>query len=170
MANKLVAACPDNCSFHEDKIGKDVAEALLSLRQEGYGGPRFTAAASRLLGRKVPATNVQRHLKHYREVDENPPEIVEDGRKIGDLEILDTIIASGARNSRNWKPTIKDTLDAMKLKLQITGNSAFEDMLAAMEAGLDLAEGGEDEDEEPPENPAALGTPDEAPSGDDSEE
>lgn len=162
----LVIACPPECSLHPDKIGEDQAQALLSIRASGVGIRRFMTQGATVLGREIAFATAQRHVKHYREaykedeIAEAPPE-----KKVGDLEILDAIIAAGARNSKNWKPSIKDTLDAMKLKLQITGNSAFEDMLAAMEAGLDLADGVD----ELPENPAALGTPDET-DGDGSEE
>lgn len=154
----LVIACPAECSLHPDKIGQAQAEALMSIRASGAGIRKFMTQGATIVGRELAFATVQRHVKHYRlavpedEIVDAPPD-----KKVGDLEILDAIIAAGARNSRSWKPTIKDTLDAMKLKMQITGNSAFEDMLAAMEAGLDLADG----IEEAPENPAALGTPDE---------
>jgi hypothetical protein len=45
----------------------------------------------------------------------------------------------------------------MKLKIAMTGQSAFEDMLRAMESGLDLADGELDMEE----NPDAVASEDE---------
>lgn len=112
---------------------------------------------------------MQRHLGHYREKEPEgdagpslPP-----GKRAGDLEILDQIIQRGFENSRAWRPTIKDTIEAMKLKMQMTGNSAFDDMLRAMERGLSLAEGIEDPEDVLPENPEALASEDERSSDED---
>lgn len=153
---KLVVACPPECSLHPDKIGEAASRALLAAREKGLGAVLFAREAEGLLGRRVPTSNVSRHLKHYREpAPEDIPD-VEPGKPVGDLALLDAIIAAGARNSKAWKPTIKDTLDAMKLKMQLTGNSAFEDMLSMMDSALDLAD-------EVPEAREALGTADEVP-------
>lgn len=146
---KLVIACPPLCQFHPDKIGEGAAAALLAVRESGYGVTIFSRRATQILGRPIVGSSASRHLNHYREyaplADPEPGEIPE---KVGDVALLDRIIASGARNSKNWKPTIGDTLKAMEMKLRLTGNSAFEDMLAAMNAGLDMADAVEDEPEE----------------------
>lgn len=154
---KLVLVCPPGCSLHPDKIGQAVSEALLAIRANGGGRPALIKRGSELLGRPIPNTVMQRHVDHFRELADDTPQ---DGPRPGDVAILDSIIAAGYRNSKNWKPTIKDTLDAMKLKVQMTGQSAFEDMLAAMEAA-DLDLGDADDGSLPPEAPEAIFSPDE---------
>jgi len=111
------------------------------------------------LGFKGGLRSVGNHVaKHLHEVDEGEPL---PGPKVGDLEILDGIITAGYRNSKNWKPTIKDTLDAMKLKVQMTGNSSFDQLLA-------LFDGPEDQygDDEPIVDTEAALSEDERPNED----
>jgi hypothetical protein len=153
----LVVVCPDACSFHPDKIGDEATAILRAMREEGAGSPKMAKRAEELLGRPVPPTSMGRHVKHYRELAPDEPDPVAAGPRPSDVVILDAIIGAGFKFSARWRPTIKDTLDAIKLKSALTGQSAFEDMLRAMEAGLDLADGDLDE----PENPEALGLADE---------
>ena len=159
----LAINCPESCTFSPVKIGQKNANALKEARRNGAGQLVFKRRAEELLGHPVHASTASRHLRaHYRELAPDQPQQPEDtGVKPSDLAILDSIISAGYRNSRNWKPSIKDTLDAMKLKVQMTGQSAFEDMIAAMDAALDLADGVDDEDEEAIEAPEALLSPDE---------
>lgn len=166
---KLILRCPDNCSLRPAAIGNGVTAVLTDMREKGSGSRTMRARAAELLGRPVPGSNMDRHLEHYREaVPED--EQTEAGPRPTDVSILDAIIESGHRNSKNWRPTIKDVLDAMKLKVQMTGQSAFEDMLTAMDAALDLADEEEDDEEEEqaPENEQAVLSPEErTPDGDD---
>lgn len=165
-SSSLSINCPNSCQFHPDTIGQETADKLRAFAETKPTQRAFQMQAAKLLGRAVSGTGVWRHFKHYRHTHdpargEEAQEIATDAvKKVPDLVILDSIIASGFRNSKNWKPTIKDTLDAMKLKAQMTGNSAFEDLLAAMNASLDLADG-EVEDEEMPESPDAVASEDE---------
>lgn len=153
---KLVVVCPEQCSLRPDKIGDHVTNVLIAMRENGGGSPAMSRRATELLKRRVPPTNMQRHLAHFKELADDDP-IKAGGPRPTDLHILDSIIVAGFRNSRNWKPSIKDTLDAMKLKTQMTGQSAFEDMLTAMDAALDFAE----DEEASLENPEAVSSPDE---------
>ena len=77
-------------------------------------------------------------------------------KKPTDVEILDSIITQGFRNSKNWKPTIRDTLEAMKLKTSMTGNSAFDDLITLFDVD-------DDEDEVAPESVDALLSEEERP-------
>jgi hypothetical protein len=152
----LTAACPPNCSLNENAIGKGPSRLLIELRENGAGGRVITRRMSEVMKRPLVQTTVERHLKHLREAVEEPEGEEPVVRTVSDIEILDSIIVSGFRHSKNWKPTIRDTLEAMKLKSQMTGNSAFENMLTAMEAGLRESEGSDPEGPLP-ENPDALG-------------
>ncbi len=134
--NKLAINCPIECSLHPSKIGQKNANILLTVRENGAGRPTFQRRATELLGYNVPGGNVQRHLLHYVELT-SEEEAVAQGPKPGDIDILDSIIGAGYRNSRNWKPTIRDTLEAMKLKMQMTGNSAFDDLLSLFDSAED---------------------------------
>lgn len=158
--NKVGIRCPERCTFHPDTIGWDAANRLADGKASGFGANRFRKLAEETLGHPVTPSSVQRHLLHYVVLEEaETPDT--DGKKPGDIEILDSIIAQGFRNSKNWKPTIRDTLEAMKLKTQMTGNSAFEDLIALFD---------EDDEGEPiPENPEAVLSLDELPDEHDEE-
>lgn len=129
-ANKLIIGCPQACSFHPDTIGPGAAAALLAIRENGAGQNVFARRAKEILGHPVPLSNVARHLRHYKEATSPDAPAPLDGKKPSDLEILDAVILRGFQHSHTWKPTIKDTIEAMKLKLQMTGNSAFDDLIA----------------------------------------
>lgn len=148
ILRKLVPACPDNCSLRPDVIGARYSAVICEMRANGAGREKIGARLTQLFKRPVPLTNVQRHLAHLREVDEGSDQPEMAGPKPNDLEIIDSIISAGFRNSRNWKPTIRDTLDAMKLKVQMTGNSAFDDLIALFDSA--------DDPEPEIENPEAV--------------
>ncbi len=152
---KLGINCPDLCSFHPSKIGWKNANALMAARARGAGAPTLKRIAEELLGHPVPSTNMQRHVKHYVKEAEPEDQTPISGPKPTDIDILDSIIVSGYRNSKNWKPTIRDTLEAMKLKTQMTGNSAFDDLIKLFDV--------DDDEEETPETVEALLSPEERP-------
>lgn len=140
---RLIAVCEPSCSLDEAVVGPAISAVVIEMRERGSGAPTIHRRIAEL-GYKGHQNSVSRHLKHLRPVEEVPSEAVPVGQKVGDIEILDSIIAAGYRNSKNWKPTIKDTLDAMKLKAQFTGNSAFDDLIHL----FDGAEDPEEDDEE----------------------
>lgn len=126
---KYALNCPDNCSLRPAVVGQRLTNVLLEMRENGAGGRTMTQRATEVLGRPVPSSNMQRHITHFVET-KGEDEPVAAGPKPSDLAILDAIIVSGFQNSKSWKPTIRDTLEAMKLKIQMTGNSAFDDLIA----------------------------------------
>jgi hypothetical protein len=156
--NKLVAVCEPLCSLSEEAVGPAISAVVIEMRERGAGAPTIHRRIAEL-GYKGHQNSVTRHLKHLRPAEEDPTTQVPAGQKVGDLEILDSIIAAGFRNSKNWKPSIKDTLDAMKLKAQMTGNSAFQDLIDL----FDGAEVDEEDDEVAPEAVEALLSEDERP-------
>lgn len=136
-ASRFAYNCPPGCSLRPEKTGNRIGNIILEMRSNGAGRMPIKARLEGLLERRIGQTTVQTHLTHIVEV--NPePELAPDAPKAGDLEILEAIIQSGFRNSRNWKPGIRDTLDAIKLKASLTGQSAFEDMLKAMDEAIGL--------------------------------
>ncbi len=146
--SKLAINCPPECSMHPAKIGMKAANALLAAREQGAGRNVWARRAAEVLGHPVPVGNTQRHLLHYVELSD-PSAPVEAGPKPTDVEMLDAIILSGYRNSKNWKPTIRDTLEAMKLKVQMTGNSAFDDLISLFDSATDPEEPEVGSDEAP---------------------
>lgn len=147
---KLVSICPSKCSFHPTVIGDEAAAQLQAFREAGSATTTWLEQAQQVLGHPVSRTAGIRHLTgHYRDAVEPRAEQLP-GPKRGDLEILDLIIQRGAENSQNWKPSIKDTIEAMKLKMQMTGNSAFEDLISLFDGVID------EENADPEENPEAL--------------
>lgn len=158
----LVLQCPDNCSLRPAAIGAGVTAALTDMREKGAGSPTMARRAAELLGHPVPVSNMSRHLDHFREAVPDDPADPET-KAPSHVEILDKIVEAGYRNSKSWKPTLKDVMEAMKLKASLTGQSAFEDMLSAMNAALDEADEEDDreKEEQAPENVEAVLSPDE---------
>lgn len=140
---KVGIDCPPACTFHPDKIGWDIANKLAAFKGAGHGARTFGVEAEKLLGRSFPTSNISRHLRHYVVIDVEAEELAS-RPKPGDVEILDSIIGAGFRNSKNWKPTIRDTLEAMRLKASMTGNSAFDNLIAL----FDVDDDDEDDDAE----------------------
>lgn len=138
-SDKYSVQCPPDCTFSVDRVGAGIAQTLLDMRTQGAGRGTMLRRASELAGHPFPPTNMQRHLLHYKELETGPAPDLSDGKRLADLEILDLVIQRGAINSANWKPTIKDTIEAMKLKMQMTGNSAFDDLKALFD-GVDADE------------------------------
>jgi hypothetical protein len=143
---KLVIACPESCSLYPDKIGADKAELLRKIREGGAGQPTFIREAKLILGYEIAGGTCQRHFKHYKDAETTSPADlpVEAGGDVGNLEILKRIIQRGYANSHNWKPTIKDTLDAMRLMVQITGNTGDDELLSLFDVPDDAADAVED--------------------------
>lgn len=146
VATNLAYNCPPGCSLHPQKTGNRIGNIILEMRANGAGRMPIKARLEGLLERKVAESVVARHLTHIREVNPEPQKAPR-GAKANDLDILEAIIQSGFQNSQNWKPGIRDTLDAIKLKASLTGQSAFEDMLKAMDEAMGLP----DEEIEDPE-------------------
>jgi hypothetical protein len=155
--SKLGINCPDACSLHPSKIGWKNANALKATRERGAGVIVMARRGEELLGRSIANTSMSRHLKHYVvQTEAEHEEEVNPGPKPSDVDILDGIINAGFRNSKNWKPTIRDTLEAMKLKTQMTGNSAFDDLIKLFDVD-------DDDEEAAPESPQAVFSPEELP-------
>lgn len=151
--SKLAIVCPEQCSLHPEKIGEDKANLLRRLRETGAGQTIFMREGAVILGQPIAGGTAQRHLKHYKPVDGTPAaELpVADPEKASNLQILERIIQRGFANSHNWKPTIKDTLDAMRLHVQITGNTGDDELLKLFDQAL----------EPEAENPEAVAAPEE---------
>ena len=110
---KYINECHALCNLHPDKIGAEKAELLLELKEAGHGRNVFTRKASAILGTQLVSSSVGRHLAdHYKLIENEPPP--DPREKVPHMEILETIIQRGFQNSKNWKPGIKDTLDAIK--------------------------------------------------------
>lgn len=157
---RLVAVCEPQCSLDEAVVGQAISAVVIDMRMAGTGAPSIHKRIAEL-GYGGHVNSVSRHLKHLRPEEDTAQPVIPEGGKAGDVEILDGIIQAGYRNSKNWKPTIKDTLDAMKLKAQMTGNSAFDDLINLFDGADDP-----DEDEEDGETVEAVLSPDERPEED----
>lgn len=137
----------------------------MEFRSEGNGAPVFAREALRLTGKVFPTSSIGRHFHHYVEAfDQDDPPV--NAPKPSDIEILDSIIGAGFRNAKNWKPTIRDTLEAMKLKTSMTGNSAFDDLIQLFDvedepdAKEEAAEARLSEEERPDDHSEELGSGD----------
>jgi hypothetical protein len=152
--SKLVIACPPECSLHPEKIGQDKADALRSIREAGAGEVLFMRQGEAVVGHPISKGTAGRHFKHYRDAAPLADgDLPADGKKATNLEILQRIIDRGFANSKSWKPSIKDTLDAMRLYVQITGNTGDDELLSLFREA--------EAEEEPIENPDAVASAEE---------
>lgn len=119
-------SCREDCTFHPDKSLSEFATTRL------IDGIPYRTIAKALLGEglMVSITTLARHKKHIHAVEEE----VAPGPKVTNIEILETIIQKGFGNSKNWKPTIGDTMKAMDMWFRLTSGNPFESLLDAMAA------------------------------------
>ena len=128
MPKTYVTECPDNCSLGpKTQYGPMVSEGLAN----GRSYRQMIAEASKTGGVIYPGT-IGRHKKHVhitgRSTDpDDPLESVKS--QATNIEILETIIQKGFQNSRNWKPTISDTMKAMDMWFRLTQGNPFDDLL-----------------------------------------
>lgn len=114
--------CPDSCTFKEgSKWGQKATEAILAGT-----GLRTIVAAGAKEGQKFSYMAVSRHKKH---IVVSGQEVAPDLPKATNIEILETIIQKGFGNSKNWKPTISDTMKAMDMWFRLTQGNPFDDLL-----------------------------------------
>lgn len=159
---KLEILCPPECSLHPDKIGEDKAHLLMLVRASGVGLPTWQKRGAEILGRPISNGTAGRHSKHYRDPEDEARKAVDDPeRKASDVEILDSVIQAAWRNRANWKPTLRDMLEAMAKKHSITGGSEASDLMSLFDAPLD--------DEEIVEAPEAVLSPEERPEDSDAD-
>ena len=142
--------CPDECTFAPGKPWSTEATEGI-LKKTPFRAMRAAAAAE---GVNFSLMALSRHQKHIvtGESGETPED---DSPKATNIEILETIIQKGFGNSKNWKPTISDTMKAMDMWFRLTQGNPFDDLLDTLASAS--IEGDEDEES----NPAALGLPDE---------
>lgn len=157
MATTYYPSCTNQrCSLHVEKIGDKKSQAIADA-YEGVRDAAFLAAVDRIVGEHIPTSNVRRHAEKHLHLVVEAQEPT--GEKVGDIEILDTIIKKGFQHSASWRPTIKDTMDAMAMKLKLGGENPFQDMLDMMDSALDLAD--ETEARDAHGLPDELGDPEE---------
>jgi hypothetical protein len=140
--------CPDNCTFKEGKPwSQQATEGILGgtsfrtlVAQGGKAGVKFSLMA------------LSRHKKHIVVSGQEPETALP---KATNIEILEKIIQTGFANSKNWKPTISDTMKAMDMWFRLTQGNPFDELLDTL-ASASL------EGDEPEEaNSAAVSLPDE---------
>jgi hypothetical protein len=140
--------CPDSCTFRE---GQPWSKEISAMLLDGTSYRKVVAAAAQE-GIRTNLATLSRHRKHIVLSGQGPePE----SPKATNIEILETIIQKGFGNSKNWKPTISDTMKAMDMWFRLTQGNPFDDLLDTLAA----ASLGEEEPEEA--NPAAVSLPDE---------
>jgi hypothetical protein len=128
---KVVIGCPTVCSLSPHRIGETAAEQLRLVRQAGYGAVVFERRTKEILGWAPSRNAISRHLRHYREeLDETQKGPAE---RVADLEFLQGVIDQAYKNRGSWRPTLRDALEAMKLKHTMTGGSEMADLLAIFE-------------------------------------
>lgn len=134
--------CPASCSLKEGtRWGGVVTEGLVTGKTV-----RSIAAEVAKLGGTVALGSMTRHRRHIVVHDNAPKD--DAPAKATNIEILETIIQKGFSNSKNWKPTISDTMKAMDMWFKLTQGNPFDELLDTL-AAASMQD----------ENPAAEGVP-----------
>lgn len=115
--------CPDNCSLRPGTKFGDIASAMLV---EGIPYTKVIAAGV-AKGHSFGPSVLTRHRRHIVTEDQEDP-----SEKRTNIEILEMIIQKGFVNSKNWRPTINDTMKAMDMWFRLTQGNPFEELLASM--------------------------------------
>ena len=119
--------CTERCSLRPDSPHGDRVTSLL-LEGKSY---RAIVAALRADDVRIDLATISRHSKH---VVRHAPEEVEVKSKATNIEILESIIAKGFDNRKNWKPTISDTMKAMDMWFRLTSGNPFDELLDTLAA------------------------------------
>lgn len=137
-----IAYCAPQCQLRSEVIGEEASDAIAAA-YEGPGGNLriYNEKINAILGRDVDYFAARRHAQnHMRELEpENGPGSVSAGPQVAmsDKAMLDMIIVAAQQNSRRWRPTIRDALDALKLKQSMGGDdSQYDPMLDAIELAI----------------------------------
>ena len=142
-----ISDCHPNCSFYPDKLGTQ-ADAVHRIFEAG-GTQRHIAEVLAGIGITTTQASVGRHRQHLTVTD--PDDIDEPGtptKTIPTMDFVDAVISSSFRARKNWRPSIRDGLDALKLRIELNGG-AEGPMAALMEALASAA----DPEEEIPSHP-----------------
>lgn len=137
--------CPDTCSLRPPSPVGALASPLFA------DGVTYRAVAAAIVDAGYPKpsmgtlTRHKRHIAVHAQVQADEPAL----RKATNIEILEAIIQKGFANSKNWKPTINDTMKAMDQWFRLTQGNPFDELLDTL-ASASL---GEDD--------PAVGLPDE---------
>jgi len=138
--------CPEACSLRPgSKVGQKVTEMMLA----GVAYRQIVDIVKKEDDWVLYPATMTRHKKHVRVTGTSDPDDAPLG-KANNIEILETIIQKGFQNSKNWKPTIGDTMKAMDMWFRLTQGNPFDDLLDTLAS----AALGEEET-----NPDATGTP-----------
>ncbi len=135
-----ISNCSRRCSFWPDRLG-DKADAVHAVFESGRTG-RETATALSAIGITTNQTSVWRHSQHLSPAEDAEDSPTGDVPATKTMDFLDAVIAASFRNRKHWKPSIKDGLDALKLRNELNGGSdnPMAEMLRAMGEALDEPE------------------------------
>jgi len=127
-----VLECPENCSLGpRTLVGNKVTEWMLDGKTYRW----IVDEVKALYDYKLFPGTMTRHKKHVIVTGRAPDPPEADSRyKANNIEILETIIQKGFQNSKNWKPTISDTMKAMDMWFRLTQGNPFDDLLDTLAA------------------------------------
>ena len=132
--------CPPLCTFRPGTPFSDRVTLWL-LKRRPY---RAIIGALHDAGQKTNLAVLTRHKKHIT-VQTTPVMTALDPDSVlpppesraTNIEILETIIQRGFANSKQWKPTISDTMKAMDMWFRLTQGNPFDELLDTLaSAGL----------------------------------
>lgn len=171
-----VARCTRKCTLHEYNLPGAAPQQVHAWFEEGLNDKEISTRLDAGFDHHVSFGAVARHRKNHlvpedqlvrldgtapieskpgRERPKDNTELPK--RRVGDLELLDALIAKGAETAhmQHVKVTAEQMLRAIELKHKMTQGSVFADFFGAIGAVM--------EEEEPgaPENPDAAASADE---------
>lgn len=131
--------CNRSCSLNLAKHPPRIASLIHSWYEDGWNNFNIRAKAA-MLDTTISDGAIARHRRNHLEVvdvdEADIPEEVSktDGEKLSDVQILDRIVAQGARNlsSKAVKVSPEMLMRAMELKYKLTQGSVMEDTFAAI--------------------------------------
>lgn len=134
--------CTRSCSFYPENL--PFAEETLKWYNEGKS-VNWMMAESERLGRKLSGGGISRHRRHLAEQDDTLIPAGNDGN-VDHLQVLQQMIAAGAKRAHTWRIGPAETLKAMQMYYQLTQGSAMQSLferLTAVAATGNLEEGEE---------------------------
>ena len=120
--------CSGTCSL---RAGTSFSDAATEMLLSGKSIRQIVAAAA-MAGYKTNVATISRHKQHVVLHTAEQPEVLTP--KASNIEILESIIAKGFENRKNWKPTISDTMKAMDMWFRLTQGNPFDELLDTLAA------------------------------------
>jgi hypothetical protein len=126
--------CSRQCSLHPDNL--TFSDETTEWYNAGWTVDRMVQQSVKL-GRKLSTAALSRHRRH---LVEEADTVDESGENLSHLQVLEKIIAVGAKRAHTWRIGASETLKAIEMHNRLTQGAALADLMGALTMAADEIE------------------------------